>query len=413
MKQRVVIINQALSNHGDEAAHKGLVRMLTSKYPDAEITVLMHIWPGMGPDDYSLFCPEELKRTNYLRVHIDRSFRITIKYLWWLPAFMLGCLAPLISRNLRKIRQTLRSANLIVNAPGGVDLGPYRNWANLFRLLLSLQSGNPTAIYSISFGPLPSTTPKDRRFSILTKHVLSQVQFLSLRDDKSQQYAKDIHIDYFPSADTAFLDDTEHQIPPELTECLLYPYSVFVPNALFQWHPNYPPSQREAFEGLYKSILDLLLGNDLHVVMLPQLFGTQNDEAYFQNLSKGFPESRVTVIPDRYSSEIQQAIIRNAEILVGARYHSVVFSIKNRIPFIALSYEHKISNLLTMAGLHDLMLDLHEIQNLTPESIREKILFVLKNRNAIKKRVAGGHSKVLDIAQRTSKEFNRRFPLKK
>ena len=146
--------------------------------------------------------------------------------------------------------------------------------------------------------------------------------------------------------------------------------------------------------------------------MLPQLFGTQNDENYFREVSGEFPVEAVTVIPDHYSCEVQQAIIRNAEIVVGARYHSVIFSIKNRVPFVALSYEHKISNMLTVAGLEDLMFDLQEIRSLDKDLICEKICSVLRDSNTIRPRVSGGCVKVSELAGRTVEEFITRFSLK-
>jgi len=409
--KRILIINQAWSNHGDEAAHKALIRILAHQYPDAEICVLVHVDSDFTEDNYSLFYPEELRRIKYHRITTDRWFYRIVRYLWWVPPFLLDVMLPLISKSLSAVKQLLHSADLIVSAPGGVDLGPYRNWNSVLRLNLSISSGRPTAIFGISFGPLPDETWKDRCFSRLANRILKQVQFLSLRDDKSQNNARTSRIDYIPTADTAFLDATKSSIPPELMNSLETPYTVFVPNALFKWHPYFQTVPEEKFEQLYKSIIALFLENGLRIVMLPQLFGSQNDEAYFLDLSSAFSQSEIFVIPEQYACEVQQAIIRNAVMVVGARYHSVIFSINNHTPFVALSYEHKISNLLTMAGLEDLSFDLNSVGNIAPEVVCSRIRFVLENREAVKERVAAGCQSVSDLAKSASEDFFRRFPM--
>lgn len=394
-----MVINQAWSNHGDEAAHKGLVRMLASAYPKAEITVLMHVAPDFRDDNFKLYRPEEFKNINYLKIIADRWYYRMVRYLWWMPVGTITALGPLLSDSLRQVKQLLRSADLVVNAPGGVDLGPYRNWGNVIRLLVAIQIGTPTAIYAISFGPLPESTQKDRRFSQLALYILRNVQYLTLRDDKSQKYASALKISFGKSADTAFLDDTTATIPSELNAKIQSPYAVFVPNALYKWHPHFREISSYIFKQLYIHIMEGLLAKNLRIVMLPQLFGSQNDESFFQELAGHFPDTSITVVSESYPSEIQQAIVRGAEITVGARYHSLIFAIKNNVPFVALSYEHKISNLLTMAGLSEYMVDLHQIETLAPKGICDQIDDILINRTQVTQQVADGHQAVLQMAE--------------
>ena len=45
---------------------------------------------------------------------------------------------------------------------------------------------------------------------------------------------------------------------------------------------------------------------------------------------------------------------------MGARYHSVVFAVNNDVPFVALSYEHKMSGLAEALGLSGQVVDITE-----------------------------------------------------
>ena len=44
---KILLINQPVSNRGDEAAHRGLMRALHARYPDAKLTV---VFLGVDPE---------------------------------------------------------------------------------------------------------------------------------------------------------------------------------------------------------------------------------------------------------------------------------------------------------------------------------------------------------------------------
>ena len=62
-----------------------------------------------------------------------------------------------------------------------------------------------------------------------------------------------------------------------------------------------------------------------------------------------------------------------------SRYHSIVFAINNGVPFISLSYEHKMSGLLCSLGGEEMMVDIvdtfisSENMQATIELIRSKL----------------------------------------
>src|SRR5690606_306272 len=100
---------------------------------------------------------------------------------------------------------------------------------------------------------------------------------------------------------------------------------------------------------------------------LPQLYKQRiNDEAYFKMLKTKTNIENIIIIPETCGSDLQQDIISKAKFLIGARYHSVVFAINNEIPFVGLSYEHKISRLLRILSLEDRMVN---IENLSDEDV--------------------------------------------
>ena len=137
--------------------------------------------------------------------------------------------------------------------------------------------------------------------------------------------------------------------------------------------------------------------------MLPQTFNYDNplfnDVNYFHELKAmiGNP-SYIKVLGDIYSSDVQQQIIASSKLIVGARYHSIVFAINNKTPFISLSYEHKMEGLLNSIGGNKYMIN---ISDLSSEEIVKNIIYeftkILKH-NTKKEEISSLLSKAQNIA---------------
>ena len=60
----ILIINQPPYNRGDESAHKGLVRTLLKRFPDAQIKVMHEVWHSESYRQYAV----KDKRVEYFGV---------------------------------------------------------------------------------------------------------------------------------------------------------------------------------------------------------------------------------------------------------------------------------------------------------------------------------------------------------
>jgi colanic acid/amylovoran biosynthesis protein len=120
--------------------------------------------------------------------------------------------------------------------------------------------------------------------------------------------------------------------------------------------------------------------------MLPQTFANENKEdndiIFFRKIAEKINDNRILLTADCYSSDIQQTLISKASFLVGARYHSIVFAINQNIPFISLSYEHKMTGLLQCLDLTEYEID---IQNIFKEKQNILNLFYTKIKTNIVK----------------------------
>ena len=242
-------------------------------------------------------------------------------------------------------------------------MGGFQDWNHLYMLKWAKHCHKPLAYFGRSFGPFPTETVLNRQFKDVSYEMLHYFSFLSIRDKVTEKLADSIGVSYVSTVDTAFLDSPKVEIPYELKMQLSNkPYMVFVPNYLL-WHPAYKGKfTEEELVDFYCSMVQEVWTNNpkQNVVMLPQTFRNGNmidDIHLFRMIAEKLNDPRIIVIPDCYGSDIQQQIIRNAKYVIGARYHSIVFAINQNVPFIALSYEHKISGLLAALGKEDSMID--------------------------------------------------------
>ena len=358
----ILIINQPLNNRGDESAHKGLIRALCNSVPNINIKVL---FVGVNQDSINQFNVNQ-PNVEYINLHAIKAYsRLSIlglKYgmplLWY------------IHPTIRKVINLYKNADSIICAPGGICMGGFQNWMHLFALKLAKHLNKPLIYYGRSFGPFPTKTQNNRIFKKISLEMLNYFSFLSIRDKESEKLARQLNIKYVPTVDSAFLDSPKVDLPEEIKHIITnHKYMVFVPNSLI-WHYHYKNSlTKESVIKFYQQIISLIrnLYPDLNIVMLPQTFnyGTYlgDDINFFRDLANEINDEHIIIIKDKYSSDIQQTIISNAEFLIGARYHSIVFALNNNIPFIALSYEHKISGLLETLKKADRIVDITGLSN--------------------------------------------------
>lgn len=378
---KILIVNQPLGNRGDESAHKALVRALLKIIPEVKIQVLFVGVPQNSIDQFAINSQQVeyihlLNRESTLHFILNNKLAKFVFSRWkkmQYKKFHQTATSALQKDNyniwdkqpiIQKIQKIYHEADIVLCAPGGICMGGFQNWYHLFYLKLAQRMNKPLVYYGRSFGPFPTETLLNRQFKKLSLELLQYFAFISIRDNKTEILAKELGIDYVPTLDSAFLDSPQAELPKEITQLNGAPYMVFVPN-LLTWHYAYKDVKKETILSFYNQLADCINEQypELYLVMLPQTFNSarSNDILLFQEIAKKRKDSRVVVMPDYYSSDIQQRVIRDASFVVGARYHSIVFSINQAVPFIALSYEHKITGLLQTLHKEDCMIDISNI----------------------------------------------------
>lgn len=386
----ILIVNQPLRNRGDESAHRALVRSILQVLPNAHIRVLYYCEEVDAVTQFIVqnerveyiieFAPQQhqLLAFDFLRKGLEHS-------LYWSH--------PYVYRYLKHYRW----ADAVVCAPGGICMGGFMNTWHEEQLLIAIKLEKPIFYYGRSVGPFWDEPKEKRIFKQQAIQILNYASYVSLRDATSIKIAKDLGIEgVIETTDTAFLDYPQVDIPNEILSGIGNKnYVVFVPNSLI-WHYYYRDRATKKEVIAYWSAVAKVIAKHypMHkIVMLPQLSlqGISMDDKYlFQDIREHCLKLDIFVTDDIYSSDIQQQIIRGADAVFGARYHSIVFAINNNVPFISLSYEHKMSGLLEEIDLCDEMIDITQLFSSEEENIRvlkqleERIPLIHQNPNGQK-----------------------------
>lgn len=375
--KNIVVINQPLSNRGDEAAHRSLLRALDKEFSNSKITVLFFNAQKEDIEDFKVVSSNIVYQNI---TGLDKGVPFVQRWSLRLNLIFLSLFYPTIYRYSRYIKK----ADLVICAPGGICMGLFQNWGHVFNLSLAKYYNKKLIYYSRSFGTFPIDTQWKRVFKRVSYKLLNNFDFLSIRDQKTMRLADELNLSYTPSIDTAFLDTPNVEIPIEISNIIKNEkFVVFVPNSL-TWHAAYRNRSQKDIDSFFIEIFKILSAKNMKILMLPQLSQYVRysipDYGYFLDLKKSLEDNgNIYVIEDTYSSDIQQKIIENAEFVIGARYHSVVFAINNCTPFISLSYEHKMTGLLELLNLQEREINISNLgdSNFDRESSLQKIKLLL------------------------------------
>src|ERR1035437_8871538 len=215
---KILIINQHSKNHGDEAAGLALIRNLYKKgYTNITVSYNMEI-------PWNERCELKYKEITNLRpIKFNRfSYRAILLFNRF-PCIITRIIC-LVFSDLRKEYIQIKNSDFIISAPGGVNLGLYHDPRYLWRLLVTKRLRKKYAIYSPSIGPF---WENDKKYLNRSKEVLKGASFLSLRDQKSYEYAERLKVHFVKSIDTAFLENHyDIQLPEQLNSLINRKYVI-------------------------------------------------------------------------------------------------------------------------------------------------------------------------------------------
>ncbi len=391
---KIVITNSHGNNRGDEAAQRSMINSLKTLIPNAEFTVLT-----VSPDGLQLQENVRILRT------FSASKKTVLFIVLWTFFRSLGIRLPTFNKghNIFEAIEEMANADIIISAPGGPYFGDlyasHEIQEHLLHICVSKILRKPVMIYGPSMGPF-----KKRWRNIIRKYILNKVEIITLRDHISMKHLDNLNLTkplVYLTADSAFQDIIDIN-KDEVKGILLKEKIIKAQNknvnkkiligitpAGAEWNYRYstkPQKNQEKYNQIIAKIIDYLIDKfDATIVFFPQLYGNSDDMPLINEIVKMVDrKDNVKVLSKTWNSEIQQAVISQMDLVIGNRYHSVIFALKGKIPTVCLAYEHKSVGIMHMVGLDKFVIN---INDLTYENLIVTIDQAWNQREKIRKRL--------------------------
>ena len=347
---KVTIINQHSCNRGDDAQLISSLEALKKRYPQLN-TCNIH-YNSTHKVDIPVCA---ISINHFTKPNIGR---LIIKIFSLLVVFFPNkSITGFISKKLGFDLNYFES-DIIINAAGGSNLGVYKDWYYLAHIRFI--QNNYKEIRLVNFGNSIEKT-NSLIFNHYMKKALTSFNCFLLRESLSIEHARSMNITCQKTPDIVLYEGLKEKICQPSIDFLDSEYIVCCFNNLSAWHPEF--LENNQVDEFYLSVVNSLLKKGFNILVIPQLYGDRSvnyeTPLYYEKLFKIHSKNyRLSVLDEKYSVLAQLHLISNCKYLIGARYHSLIYSIKYRIPFISLSYENKMLGLLNDIGLSDNSIDL-------------------------------------------------------
>jgi colanic acid/amylovoran biosynthesis protein len=267
---------------------------------------------------------------------------------------------------LRKATQSLIDADLVVTVGGGYLRGKkdLATHLGLFLMLhpiwLATMAGVPVMCHSQSIGPFGN---RFQRW--LTARTLSRVELLAAREDISVDALDEMGLrapKIIRAADAGFLFETSEEVDVRTVAGLPADARV-VGVTVRQWLHG---EAQERYEAAVAAACDHMIRSAAaHVVFIPQVTVTElgdDDRIVGHRVAdKMVQQQSVRVLDESFSPFEVKALYESLDLLVGTRFHSVIFALTACVPAIAIEYEHKTGGIMAELGLSEWVCDINTV----------------------------------------------------
>jgi len=375
-----VIISHVYSsdNKGDAALTSVLIKDIERTFPSADITILkLDEVQGSGTFEG---VPEQ---QGFMSFAVNKFQHPLLKLLY--AAYMV--LATLtwaglgghgyLPRHLRRVAHIYREADLIVGVGGGYirSRKGLRNRMNipllLHPLLFAHLLGKPTVLYSQSVGPFMNGYERS-----LVAFVLHRMNLILIREDTSMIVLADMGVtrNVARAIDSGFLLEANQNI--DVRKNYAIPKKSFLIGVTVRaWLEG---EAQEKYERAVAAALDdAVQRTQGHVLLIPQVTASKGDDD--RMVSRRVHDlmqygTQATVIEDEPDHTEIKAIYDKLDILLGTRFHSVIFSLTSYVPVVAIEYEYKTSGIMRDLGLGNWVVAIEDVSKENLAELLDKLV---------------------------------------
>lgn len=386
-----IIISHVYSsdNKGDAALTSVLIKDLRQEFSKATITILKLEAAAKegcfeGVPEKNSFMYYALNRfSNPLLKLLYTLYMVHATLVWAVWRRCTGWHLYLPA-HLREVARVYEQADLIVAVGGGYlrSRQGLLNRANipllLHPLLFGYILGKPTVLYPQSVGPFVNRYERP-----LVAFVLKRMTIVVLREDTSVALLADLGVsdNVVRSIDSGFLLRSAYRL--DIRKRYHIPADKLVVGVTVRsWLTGKAQSTYErAVAGALDDIVEQF---GAHVLFIPQVTAKKGDDdrivsrRVHRHMQHSAAATSINSKPDHHRIK---AIYDGLDVLLGTRFHSVIFSLTSYVPVLAIEYEHKTSGIMRDLGLDKWVI---KIEDVTTAGLTRALHDLLQNSNEYK-----------------------------
>ncbi|PIL21767.1 hypothetical protein P775_02705 [Puniceibacterium antarcticum] len=377
-------------NRGDALLCDALIHSIKEAAPGAELAGVAH-FPEIERERHpDIDWQEAPSRSNAESIYVRRALNglrsgLTLGYSALGGPSGIAPFYPLPKSQLASI-QHIKDADLIVSSAGGFLLDANATiYSHLLQFHLARKFGTPYVLAPQTIGPIRST-----RLKKMTAAALSDARIIAVREQYSYDFVvNDLGLPsdkVVRTTDIAF--EHEETDPAGGAEALaglgIAPNERFIGATTVNWKFRGEDNPKAAYEEYREKMVALM-------VSMHERFGRRI--VLFNQVSQDLPLAREVasrcgeaVVLDEAdrSTEVMRGMIERADVFLGSRFHSCVFSILGRVPLFCLAYTYKSTGIMDDLNMSDRVAP---IGKFNVNNVVETIGWLIENRESESKRI--------------------------
>ena len=252
-----------------------------------------------------------------------------------------------------------------------------------------------------SFGPFYNDSLLSKINTYIVRKYLNRAKGISVREEVSYEALKKIQINediMNKTSDYAFLinqiedlSDSVEQVDYKYMVITLRQHKFIKENGEFE----YLDSIRKICNHVYEKY-------KIKSLIVPHVKGPndfENDIIITKKIENMLTENEKEIIKFNYSYLHAKQLVKlysNAEILIGTRFHSVIFALAKNIPSLAVSYSGYKANIMKQFEMDKFMINIDDIDSNNIEKLKELVDELIVNNELYKNTINNKLQCVLD-----------------
>ncbi len=277
---------------------------------------------------------------------------------------------------IRDIVKTIKDCDLFISGGGSLlqDVTSTRSLLYYIVLMkLAKMFNKPVMVYANGIGPI------NRRINrFLTRKILNKVDLITLRDEESNLFLKDLGVknkNIHVTADPVFtLEPTKEEgIDVILKEEGIPDDKLLVGVSVRRWDNG-----ENLIDSMAKAIDYIIEEYGVNVVLIPMHY--PEDLSISEDILDRVTGEGCYILSNKYSVEDIMGVINRLEIIVAMRLHSLIYAATQGIPMVGIVYDPKIVGFLKSIHMEHMC----SVEDMKYTELVENIQYVWENRDRLR-----------------------------